>query len=107
MGVFDSASGNEIFSSSGDIFGQWSFSTRSTLTDLDVLPYVYLFLRGGNFTSHSQKQVRAITIGRHAQYWLWAYWFDRVNTKISGDSCRVSYDYGVHVSASTFLPSQS
>ena len=28
----------------------WSFSTRSTLTDLDVLPRVYSFLRGGNFT---------------------------------------------------------
>ena len=24
---------------------------RSTLIDLDVLPCVYLFLRGGNFTS--------------------------------------------------------
>ena len=97
----------EISISRCDICGQWGFSMRSTLTDLDVLPRVYLFLRGGNFTSHSQKQVRAMTIGRHAQYWLWSYWFDRVNTKISGDSCRVSYDYGVHVSASTFLPSHS
>ena len=56
MGVLDSASGNEIFSSSGDIFGQLSFSTRSTLTDLDVLPQprVYLSQRGENFTSEGR-----------------------------------------------------
>ena len=38
----------------GDICGQWSFSTRSTLTYLDVLPHVYLFLSGGNFTSRGK-----------------------------------------------------
>ena len=51
MDVLDSASGSEISTLRGDISGQWSFSMRSTSTDLDVLPRVYLFLRGGNFTS--------------------------------------------------------
>ena len=32
------------------------FSTRSALTDLDVLPHVYLFLRGGNFTSRDRNK---------------------------------------------------
>ena len=49
MDVLDSES--EISTLRGDIYGQWGFSMRSTLTDLDVLPRVYLFLRGGNFTS--------------------------------------------------------
>ena len=44
----------DIFTSRGDISGQWSFSLRSTLTDLDVLSRVYLFLRGGNFTSRGR-----------------------------------------------------
>ena len=30
---------------------------RSTLTDLDILPRVYLFLRGGKFHFPKQKQV--------------------------------------------------
>ena len=37
-----------IFGPRGDISSQSSFSTRSTLTDLDVLHLAYLFLRGGN-----------------------------------------------------------
>ena len=36
MDVLVSASDNEISTLRGDIYGQWSFSTRSTLTDLDV-----------------------------------------------------------------------
>ena len=50
LGVLDSASGSEISTSRGDIYSQWRFSTRSTLIDLDVLPRVYFFLRGGNLT---------------------------------------------------------
>ena len=45
LSVLDSASGSEMFTSRGDISGQWSFSTRSTLTYPDVSPRVYLFLK--------------------------------------------------------------
>ena len=40
----------DIFTSQGDICGQWNFSMTITLTDLDVLPCVYLFLQSGSFT---------------------------------------------------------
>ena len=45
-----------IFTSRGDIYELRSFSTRSILTDLDVLPLVYLFLRGENFISRSRNK---------------------------------------------------
>ena len=54
--VLVSVSGSEISTSRGDIYGQWSFSMRSTLTDLDVLPHVYLFLWGRNFTSRDRNK---------------------------------------------------
>ena len=46
----------EISTSRGDICVQWSFSTRPTLTDFDVLPPVHMFLRGGNFTSRGRNK---------------------------------------------------
>ena len=56
MDVLVSALGSEISTSRGDIYGKWSFSMRSTLIDLDVLPDVYLFLWGGNFTSRGRNK---------------------------------------------------
>ena len=38
MDILVSAWGSEIPTWRADISGQWSFSSRSTLTDLDVLP---------------------------------------------------------------------
>ena len=46
----------EISTSQDDICGQWSFSMRSTLTDMFVLPRVYFFLSGKHFPSHGRNK---------------------------------------------------
>ena len=55
-GVLVSASGSKISTLRFDIYGHWSFSAWSILTDLDALPRVYLLLRGGNFTSRGRNK---------------------------------------------------
>ena len=68
-----SASGSEISTSQGDIYGQWNFGTRSTLTDPAILSRMYVFVKCNEVQKslcRNQKQVRLCTTQTYRTSWV-------------------------------------